>query len=187
MLEGAPRSRSGSARRVARTPADADPALRRFAHQRRKLDYVERPMGLDAVVVALFRRRPARWRCLLSARRARFQSSSAGRRSHRPCSFGAGAGILRSPGDDVFQRAADEAMEEAGLRVRPGLRRDARPRGLSHSGNVRRGFQFVCCEVAPEKTRLAHPPRGDGSPFEKEARLEGRSAGALARAARSGT
>jgi hypothetical protein len=31
-------------------------------------------------------------------------------------------------------------------------------------------FQFVCCEVAPDA--LAHPPGGDGSPFEEGARLE---------------
>jgi len=31
-------------------------------------------------------------------------------------------------------------------------------------------FHFVCCEVAPDA--LAHPPGGDGSPFEEGARLE---------------
>jgi ADP-ribose pyrophosphatase len=132
-------------------------------------DYVERPMGLDAVVVALFRRRPGALEVLLRhGVRVPVQFG----RPEKPSALlfpELVAGILE-PGDDVFQRAADEVMEEAGLRVPPTSVEVLGPAVFPTPGMCAEVFQFVCCEVAPDA--LAHPPGGDGSPFEEGARLE---------------
>ena len=145
-------------------------------------DYVERPMGLDAVVVALFRRRPGALEVLLRhGVRVPVQFG----RPEKPSALlfpELVAGILE-PGDDVFQRAADEVMEEAGLRVPPASVEILGPAVFPTPGMCAEVFQFVCCEVAPDA--LAHPPGGDGSPFEEGARLEWVSLDeALARCAR---
>jgi 8-oxo-dGTP pyrophosphatase MutT (NUDIX family) len=132
-------------------------------------DYVERPMGLDAVVVALFRRRPGALEVLLRhGVRVPVQFG----RPEKPSALlfpELVAGILE-PGDDLFQRAADEVMEEAGLRVPPASVEILGPPAFPTPGMCAEVFQFVCCEVAPDA--LAHPPGGDGSPFEEGARLE---------------
>ena len=145
-------------------------------------DYVERPMGLDAVVVALFRRRPGALEVLLRhGVRVPVQFG----RPEKPSALlfpELVAGILE-PGDDVFQRAADEVMEEAGLRVPSASVEILGPAVFPTPGMCAEVFQFVCCEVAPDA--LAHPPGGDGSPFEEGARLEWVSLDeALARCAR---
>jgi 8-oxo-dGTP pyrophosphatase MutT (NUDIX family) len=145
-------------------------------------DYVERPMGLDAVVVTLFRRRPGALEVLLRhGVRVPVQFG----RPEKPSALlfpELVAGILE-PGDDVFQRAADEAMEEAGLRIPPASVEMLGPAAFPTPGMCAEVFQFVCCEVAPDA--LAHPPGGDGSPFEEGARLEWVSLDeALARCAR---
>jgi ADP-ribose diphosphatase len=145
-------------------------------------DYVERPMGLDAVVVTLFRRRPGALEVLLRhGVRVPVQFG----RPEKPSALlfpELVAGILE-PGDDVFQRAADEAMEEAGLRISPASVEMLGPAAFPTPGMCAEVFQFVCCEVAPDA--LAHPPGGDGSPFEEGARLEWVSLDeALARCAR---
>ena len=145
-------------------------------------DYVERPMGLDAVVVALFRRRSGALEVLLRhGVRVPVQFG----RPEKPSALlfpELVAGILE-PGDDVFQRAADEVMEEAGLRVPPASVESLGPPAFPTPGMCAEVFQFVCCEVAPDA--LAHPPGGDGSPFEEGARLEWVSLDeALARCAR---
>jgi 8-oxo-dGTP pyrophosphatase MutT (NUDIX family) len=132
-------------------------------------DYVERPMGLDAVVVALFRRRSGALEVLLRhGVRVPVQFG----RPEKPSALlfpELVAGILE-PGDDLFQRAADEVMEEAGLRVPPASVEILGPPAFPTPGMCAEVFQFVCCEVAPDA--LAHPPGGDGSPFEEGARLE---------------
>ena len=132
-------------------------------------DYVERPMGLDAVVVALYRRRSRALEVLL-------------RHGVRvPVQFGRPekpekilfpelvAGILE-PGDDVRQRAAAEVREEAGLHVEPASVQLLGPAAFPTPGMCAELFQFVRCEVAADA--VAHPPEGDGSPFEEGARLE---------------
>jgi ADP-ribose pyrophosphatase len=145
-------------------------------------DYVERPMGLDAVVVALYRRRTGALEVLL-------------RHGVRvPVQFGrpekpAGilfpelvAGILE-PGDDLQKRAAAEVMEEAGLRVEPASVQLLGPAAYPTPGMCAELFHFVRCEVAAGA--VAHPVSGDGSPFEEGARLEWvRLDEALARCAR---
>ena len=108
-------------------------------------DYVERPMGLDAVVVALFRRRPGALEVLLRhGVRVPVQFG----RPEKPSALlfpELVAGILE-PGDDVFQRAADEVMEEAGLRVPPASVESLGPPAFPTPGMCAEVFQFVCCE-----------------------------------------
>ena len=135
-------------------------------------DYVERPMGLDAVVVALYRRRQGVVEVLLRS----------GLRV--PLQFGRPApqeellfpelvaGILERGEESAAatqKRAADEALEEAGLRI------DARsvellgPPLYPTPGLCAELFHFVRAEVREQEAAL---PQGDGSPFEEGARLE---------------
>ena len=132
-------------------------------------DYVERPMGLDAVVVALFRRHGAVPEVLL--RHGIRVPIQFGRTEKPPALLFPElvAGILE-PGDNLFQRAAAEAMEEAGLEVPPESVQTLGPALFPTPGMCAEIFHFVCCEVAPGA--VTHPPSGDGSPFEEGARLE---------------
>jgi len=145
-------------------------------------DYVERPMGLDAVVVALYRRRGGALEVLL---RHGVRVPVHFGRPERPDNIlfpELVAGILE-PGDDVQKRAAAEVMEEAGLHVEAASVQLLGPAGFPTPGMCAELFQFVCCEVAADAA--AHPPAGDGSPFEEGARLEWVSLDeALARCAR---
>jgi 8-oxo-dGTP pyrophosphatase MutT (NUDIX family) len=132
-------------------------------------DYVERPMGLDAVVVALFRRRSGVVEVLLRhGVRVPVQFG----RAERPAVVlfpELVAGILEE-GDQISERAAAEAMEEAGLRVEPASVEMLGPALFPTPGMCAEIFQFVSCEVAPDA--VARAPEGDGSPFEEGARLE---------------
>lgn len=131
-------------------------------------DYVERPMGLDAVVVVLYRRAGRVEVLLRHGVRVPVQFG-------RPESPGTllfpelVAGIVE-PGDDLMQRAAAEAMEEAGLRVDAKAARLLGPALFPTPGMCAEIFHFVCCEV--DVQAVAHPVAGDGSPFEQGARLE---------------
>jgi 8-oxo-dGTP pyrophosphatase MutT (NUDIX family) len=132
-------------------------------------DYVERPIGLDAVVVALYRRHGEAVEVLLrhGVRVAvYFGRPGDGRGLLFPELV---AGILEE-GDDLFQRAAAEAMEEAGLRVPADSVRLLGPAAFPTPGMCPEVFHFVRCEVAPDAQ--VHPVTGDGSPFEEGARLE---------------
>jgi ADP-ribose pyrophosphatase len=133
-------------------------------------DYVERPMGLDAVVVALFRRRADGPVEVLLRHGVRVPVQF-GRPEKPPVVLFPElvAGIVE-PGDDVFQRAAAEAMEEAGLLLQPTSVQLLGPAIFPTPGMCAEVFHFVSCEVAPDA--VAHPPTGDGSPFEEGARLE---------------
>jgi ADP-ribose pyrophosphatase len=131
-------------------------------------DYVERPMGLDAVVLALWRRVANGVEVLLrSGVRVPLQF---GRPEARPLLFvELVAGILE-PGDDLRERAAAEALEEAGLRV---AAHDVQLLGapmFPTPGMCAELFHFASCEVAPDA--VAELPPGDGSPFEEGAKLE---------------
>jgi ADP-ribose diphosphatase len=132
-------------------------------------DYVERPMGLDAVVLALFRRGGAGVEVLLRyGVRVPVQFG----RPRRPAEIlfpELVAGIVE-PGDDLRERAAAEALEEAGLHVEAASVDLLGPALFPTPGMCAELFHFVCCEVPPG----ARPerPSGDGSPFEEGARLE---------------
>lgn len=134
-----------------------------------KWDYVERPMGLDAVVLALFRRRGAGVEVLLrSGVRVPVQFG----RPERPAErlFPELVAGIVEPGDDLRERAAAEALEEAGLRVDADRVELLGPALFPTPGMCAELFHFVCCEVAPG-TEAARPS-GDGSPFEEGARVE---------------
>jgi ADP-ribose pyrophosphatase len=131
-------------------------------------DFVERPMGLDAVVLALYRRKPAGVEVLLrSALRVPLRF---GRPEPRPILFAELVAGILEPGDDLARRAADEALEEAGLRVQPSDVQVLGPPMFPTPGMCAELFHFAACEVQP--TAVAGPPKGDGSPFEEGARLE---------------
>ena len=132
-------------------------------------DYVERPIGLDAVVVALYRRRaPAVEVLLRHGVRVPVQFG----RPERPSAVlfpELVAGIVEA-GDDLAERACAEAMEEAGLHVAPASVETLGPASFPTPGMCAELFHFVCCEVAADAA--VHPASGDGSPFEQGARLE---------------
>jgi len=131
-------------------------------------DFVERPMGLDAVVVALWRRMPQVEVLVRSGARVPLHFG----RPEKPARFlfpELVAGILE-PGDDVAERAAGEVMEEAGLQVSAGAVARLGPPMFPTPGMCAEQFHFVSCEVPADAA--AHPPAGDGSPFEEGAQLE---------------
>jgi ADP-ribose pyrophosphatase len=130
-------------------------------------DFVERPMGLDAVVLALWRRKPAVEVLLRSGLRVPLQY---GRPEPRPLLFTELVAGILEPGDDLRQRAADEALEEAGLRVSVANVRLLGPPMFPTPGMCAELFHFASCEVSPDA--VAEAPRGDGSPFEEGASLE---------------
>jgi ADP-ribose pyrophosphatase len=130
-------------------------------------DFVERPMGLDAVVLALWRRKPAVEVLLRSGLRVPLQY---GRPEPRTLLFAELVAGILEPGDDLRQRAADEALEEAGLHVSAGNVRLLGPPMFPTPGMCAELFHFASCEVSPDA--VAEAPRGDGSPFEEGACLE---------------
>lgn len=134
-----------------------------------KWDYVERPAGLDAVVLALYRRREEDVEVLL--RSGTRVPVVLGRPEPRTRFLFPElvAGILE-PDDVIAKRAADEAMEEAGLAVSASSVETLGPPMFPTPGMCPEVFHFVCCEVAHDAK--ATPPGGDGSPFEEGAELE---------------
>jgi ADP-ribose pyrophosphatase len=145
-------------------------------------DYVERPIGLDAVVVALFRRRSSAVEVLLRHGVRVPVQFGRPQKPVAPLFPELVAGIVET-GDDLSRRAAAEAMEEAGVRVEPASIQVLGPALFPTPGMCAEVFHFVCCEVAADA--VAHPVTGDGSPFEEGARLEWVSLKeALARCAR---
>jgi ADP-ribose pyrophosphatase len=132
-------------------------------------DYVERPMGLDAVVLALFRRSAAGVDVLL--RYGVRVPVQFGRPEQPPAMLFPElvAGIVE-PGDDLRRRAAAEALEEAGVRVPAESVEILGPPLFPTPGMCAEMFHFVSCEVAHDAP--AARPSGDGSPFEEGARVE---------------
>jgi ADP-ribose pyrophosphatase len=135
-------------------------------------DYVERPMGRDAVVLVLWHRAADGVRVLLrSAPRV-------------PMWFGRGpdvgrsvtelvAGILEAGEEDwpaMQRRAAAEALEEAGVRIAPESVQRLGPPLFPTVGMYPELFHFVMAEVPDPGA--AEPPPTDGSPFEEGALLE---------------
>ena len=127
-------------------------------------DYVERPIGLDAVVLALWRNPESPEVLLRHGVRVPVQF---GRPEPQPLLLAELVAGIVEEGDDVLGRAATEALEEAGLRV------DAvEPLGpplFPSPGMVAEMFHFASAEVLPQQASL---PLGDGSPFEEGAQLE---------------
>jgi ADP-ribose pyrophosphatase len=135
-------------------------------------DYVERPMGLDAVVVVLFRNRGAPEVLLRHGVRVPLQFGRP-KPAEQLLLPELVAGILeRGEESDaaVQQRAAGEALEEAGLRIEAGLVERLGPPMFPSPGMCAEQFHFVCAEVPGDAPVVT--PSGDGSPFEEGARLE---------------
>jgi ADP-ribose pyrophosphatase len=136
-------------------------------------DFIERPMGLDAVVVALWHRAKDGVQVLI--RRGLRVPVDFGRpeNQRQPHLFAElVAGVLEVGEDDeaaLRQRAADEAHEEAGLTVDPARVVRLGAPVYPTPGMFAELFHFVACEV--DDPSHAHPPEGDGSPFEEGAEL----------------
>ncbi len=136
-------------------------------------DYVERPIGLDAVVLALWHRRAdCRVEVLL---RSGVRVPVVFGRPHPPAQLllpELVAGIVeRGEESDaaVKKRAADEALEEAGLRIEAKAVERLGPPAFPTPGMCAELFHFVAAEV---RNTAAVVPAGDGSPFEEGAQVE---------------
>jgi ADP-ribose pyrophosphatase len=141
-------------------------------------DFVERPVGRDAVVLALFTRAAAAGddvrvllrdglRVPLYFGRPR---SGDAPRLHAELV----AGIVETGEDSdaaICRRAAEEAREEAGLAVDASAIVRLGAPSFPTAGMCAELFHFLAAEVAPEALAAAQAPPGDGSPFEEGARL----------------
>ncbi len=143
-------------------------------------DFVERPIGLDAVVLALWHRRSEKEGGAIEVLLREglrvplhFGRPDRARPGAAPERFAElVAGILEKGEDDessIQRRAATEAFEEAGLTVAPSSVIRLGAATFPTPGMCAERFVLVACEVADPKS--ATPPPGDGSPFEEGARL----------------
>ncbi len=142
-----------------------------------RYDFVERPMGLDAVVLVIFQRDEKNGARVLLREGLRV-----------PLHFGRGApptgkpplfaevvaGIVETGEEGeaaLRERCAAEAHEEAGLTVAPeALVRLGAP-VFPTAGMCAELFHLYAAEVSAEQIAAAQIPPGDGSPFEEGARL----------------
>ncbi len=143
-------------------------------------DLVERPFGLDAVVLAIYRRTVGGKIEILLREGARvplaFGRPETGTapqksRAHRPIVEFV-AGILEAGEDSlemVRERAAAEALEEAGFRVAADAVEMIGPPMFPTPGMCPEKFYFAAVEIAA--AAQSEDPPGDGSPFEEGARL----------------
>lgn len=138
-------------------------------------DFVERPMGLDAVVLVLWhRQRDGSVEVLL--RYGHRLPLDLGRSStSTPAPFAeVVAGIVERGEDDeasLRRRAAAEALEEAGITIEPSAIHFL---GAMYPtpGMCPELFWLCDCELTDAQRKQARRPPGDGSPFEEGARLE---------------
>jgi 8-oxo-dGTP pyrophosphatase MutT (NUDIX family) len=134
-------------------------------------DFVERPMGADAVVVVLWHRAPDGVRVLLRhAPRVPlwFRDRALGGEHTEVV-----AGIIEKGEEGwpaIQQRAAAEAHEEAGLTVAAAAVAPLGPATFPTPGMFSELFHFAAVEVADPAAAVAPPT--DGSPFEEGAALE---------------
>lgn len=134
-------------------------------------DFIERPMGADAVVLVLWHRAAGGVRVLLRhAPRVPlwFRDPALGA-DHAEVV----AGIIEAGEEGwaaIQQRAADEALEEAGYTVAPAAVERLGPAAFPTAGMFSERFYFAAAEIA-DPASAVRPPT-DGSPFEEGARLE---------------
>ena len=135
-------------------------------------DFVERPMGKDAVVVVLWHRGADGAVQVLLRHAPRvplwFRDRALGS-AHTEVV----AGILERGEDDwpaIQRRAAAEAHEEAGIVVAPDAVTRLGAASFPTAGMFGELFHFVAAEVADPGAAVTPPT--DGSPFEEGAALE---------------
>jgi ADP-ribose pyrophosphatase len=134
-------------------------------------DFIERPMGLDAVVLALWHRRADGGNEVLLRESVRVPVAL-GRSEGLRTMFELVAGILEAGEDDfaaLQQRAAAEAHEEAGLVIAARDFELLGPPLFPTPGMCAEKFHFAAARV--DEPGAAGIPPGDGSPFEEGARL----------------
>ena len=136
-------------------------------------DFVERPRGLDAVVLAIWSRAEDGRARVLLREAVRIPLVFGRSERGRPFPFvEVVAGILEAgeEGEDAIRaRAAAEAHEEAGLRVAPERIERLGPAMFPTPGMCAELFHLLACEVSPAEAAAAVHPPGDGSPFEEGA------------------
>jgi len=136
-------------------------------------DFIERPIGRDAVVLVLYRRGGGRTRVLLrDGIRVPLYFGRAGASGPPALHAELVAGIVETGEESeagLRARAVAEALEEAGLTITPeSLVRLGAPT-FPTAGMCPEEFHFLAAEIAPDARE--EPPAGDGSPFEEGARL----------------
>ncbi len=140
-------------------------------------DFLVRPKGLDAVVVAVYARTGGHTRVLVrSGLRLPLHVGRGGAPipDRRPYLFfrEVVAGIVENDDhgeDGVRRRAALEVAEEAGFTVDAAAIELLGAGTFPSPGAMAEKFWLTCVEVDPAAAR---PPEGDGSPMEEGARLE---------------
>ncbi len=135
-------------------------------------DFIERPVGLDAVVLALWHRRGDGGLDVLLRESVRVPVVFGRAESGLRTMFELVAGILEVGEDDfaaLQKRAAAEAHEEAGLILPPASFERLGPPLFPTPGMCAEKFHFAAAEVKDPKSAVR--PIGDGSPFEEGARL----------------
>jgi ADP-ribose pyrophosphatase len=135
-------------------------------------DFIERPMGADAVVVVLWHRAPDGGVRVLLRHAPRvplhFRDPAIGAEHTEVV-----AGILETGEDDwpaIRKRAVAEAHEEAGLVIAQESVERLGPASFPTAGMFAELFHFVAAEVHDPSAAVAPPT--DGSPFEEGASLE---------------
>jgi ADP-ribose diphosphatase len=134
-------------------------------------DVLERPMGADAVVLALWHRRADGTVDVLLRNAPRvplyFRDPAMGT-SHTEVV----AGVVEVGEEGwaaIQRRAAAEAHEEAGVRIDPAAVERLGPHSFPTSGLLAEIFHFAAAEVRDRDA--AETPPTDGSPFEEGAEL----------------
>jgi ADP-ribose diphosphatase len=135
-------------------------------------DFLERPMGPDAVVLVLWHRAADGQLRVLVRHAPRvpiyFRDPALGAEHTEVV-----AGILEAGEEGwpaIQERAAAEALEEAGITVAPDAVERLGPAVFPTAGLFAEQFYFAAAEVADPAAAVAPPT--DGSPFEEGASLE---------------
>ena len=139
-----------------------------------RLDMLERPVGADAVLVLAHQQREGGGHRVLLRRGLRpaprlGRAGEATREGEIPplMNLEVVAGVLEAhdQGDEgLRRRAAEELLEEAGLRVEPAAVHPLGPPVYNSLGIMAERLYF--CAVEADLTRL-EPPPGDGTPLEE--------------------
>jgi ADP-ribose pyrophosphatase len=142
-------------------------------------DFIERPKGVDAVVLVLWRRGTSGIEVLL--RRGLRPAVLVGRPAERvPLPDGRTHGFITELVAGIIEegevgeaairrRAIEEAWEEAGLHLVLEALELLGPGMFPSPGMTAEKFWFAVAEVPTDAT--GHPPAGDGSPMEEDAEV----------------